>query len=162
MKNKIDFIFFLYKKVFFETTMTIFYITENEENYCMAVAHFIEWQGHYDKDVIWNFYKFQETDKEACFLYTLQVLNRERSRGEEPPQLKGFEKRRKFKFINDYPVEIIDDKDNELDEDIVRNVEDRDYYEDEDEYQGEYGKRIYVSEDEDLYLVPPTRFEKKI
>jgi len=162
MKNKIDFIFFLYKKVFFETTMTIFYITENEENYCMAVAHFIKFTHHLDIDIIWNFYKSQETDKEACFLYTIKVLSDDDWINEEPIL---FEKRPKFKFINDYPVEIIEGEDDDLKEDIVRNIEDRDYYEgdDEDEYQGEYGKRIDLSEDEEcFYTVPPTRFEKKI
>ena len=130
MKNKIDFFFSCIKKVFFETTMTIFYITENEQDYCMAVAHFIKFTNHYDIDVIWNFYKSQETDKEACFLYTIKVLSDDYIINEEPIL---FEKRPKFKFINNYPVEIIDDKYNELDEDIVRNIEDRDYYEGDDE-----------------------------
>jgi hypothetical protein len=127
-QNKIDFIFFLYKINIFTTTMTIFYITNDEEEYCMGVAHFIEFTKNFDKDDIWNFYNSQGTDREGCFLYTIKILSREPEENEQPAPL--LEKRPKFKFINNYPVEIIDDKDNELDEDIVRNFND---YESEDE-----------------------------
>ena len=99
--------------------MTIFYMTEDDMIECDAVSKFIQCYQNTDNkqqliDVIWEFYKVSNQNQEACFLYTISNLW---AGGDPWGGKKIFDKRLKFKFINDYPVEIIDDEENELDED---------------------------------------------
>ena len=79
MKNKIDFIFSCIKKVFFETTMTTYTITERQESYVIGVVHTLIYLKKKNDVILKTVINFLTKNDECCykgeFIRAIQELN---------------------------------------------------------------------------------------